>query len=210
MRRREGSTRAFWGMGMLLLAHVPAQAQVSFSDITFWTGTGSNQAALVIDWKSGPAPQSLVWGYRWDGAATGLQMFEAIKQADNRLYSEWVPGFVNQAVFGMGMDRDLDGFAKTDLLDSYQEGWFTNGFWAYYVDVTPSNSFPTWTFASSGLDARPLVNGSWDALSWAQNYNATDPAVPAPVSAPVPEPGSLALIAACGAGAILLRRKQRQ
>jgi len=198
-----------WVIGSLALGLMQtAGAQVNFSDIQAWAGTGQNQAALVIDWKSGSAPQSQVWGYRWDGAATGAEMLAAILQSDRRLYREWVPGFVNQAVFGVGLDRNENGFSKFDPADSYQEGWFTNGFWAYYVDVAPSNSLPNWTFASSGLDGRTLLNGSWDGLSWAQNYNASDPAIPTPISAPVPEPGVWALLISAGIGCIALRRKR--
>lgn len=198
-----------WGIGALGLSLVQmAQAQVNFSDIQAWAGTGQNQAALVIDWKSGSAPQSQVWGYRWDGAATGADMLAAILQSDRRLYREWVPGFVNQAVFGVGLDRNENGFDKNDPTDSYQEGWFSNGFWAYYVDVAPSTTLPSWTFASSGFDGRTLMNGSWDGLSWAQNYNATAPAVPTPISAPVPEPGVWALLVSAAVGSLMLRRKR--
>src|SRR3974390_1833771 len=47
-----------------------------FSNIQFWVGSGANQAALVIDWRDGLTPESLLWGYRWNGSATGLDMLE--------------------------------------------------------------------------------------------------------------------------------------
>lgn len=55
-----------------------AVASFGFGDIQNWTGTGANQAMLIIDWKNGAAPQSIAWGYRWDGAATGADMLLAI------------------------------------------------------------------------------------------------------------------------------------
>ena len=70
---------------------------VSFSDIQFWTGTGTNRAALVIEWSppesfggsTVPAPiadQSLVWGYRFNGTPSATQMLTDILAADPRLY----------------------------------------------------------------------------------------------------------------------------
>ena len=148
-----------WTIGTLgILISTAAGAQVSFSDIQTWVGSGQNQAAFVIDWKSGATPQSQVWGYRWDGVSTGSEMINAIVAADNRLYREWASGYVNEFVFGYGLDRDGDGFAKTDPADSYQEGFFTNGYWGYYVDVAPSSSLPAWTFSQTGAAGRVLAN----------------------------------------------------
>ncbi len=193
-----------------ILMSTAAGAQVNFSDIKEWIGTGQNQAAFVIDWKLGAAPQSQVWGYRWDGTATGTDMINAIVGADRRLYREWAPGYVNEFIFGYGLDRNGNGFSKLDPADSYQEGFFTNGFWGYYVDVAPSSSLPAWTFASTGAAGRVLTDGSWDGWSWAQNFNGTDPSIPIPISAPVPEPGGVALWVSASAVGVLLRRKTRQ
>jgi len=38
---------------------VSAQAAFTFDDIEYWVGTGSNRAALVIDWHDGKNQQSL-------------------------------------------------------------------------------------------------------------------------------------------------------
>src|ERR1700722_6450084 len=59
-----------------------------FSSIQDWVGTGDNEAAFEIDWNNGTANDTLIWGYRWDGTATGEQMFDAIVAADPRLYAE--------------------------------------------------------------------------------------------------------------------------
>lgn len=211
-------TRSIWLAVLFLLWNAQAsRAQITFDDIRFWVGSGANRAALVIDWNSGAAPQSLVWGYRWDGPATGLTLFEAIAAADPRFYYEWVPGLERGAVFGIGFDVDGDGFSKSDPDDRYQEGWFANGFWAYYIDTVPGSSIPTegpsanrWRFSPTGLASRTLVDGSWDGWSWAPNFRATRPSVPVPVSAPVPEPGTLVLfggLSTTGAAFVVRRRK---
>lgn len=61
------------------LASAPARAALvtvnDFSDIMFWTGSGTNEAALVLQFptavESGTAtPTSIAWGYRWDDPTT--------------------------------------------------------------------------------------------------------------------------------------------
>lgn len=73
--------------------HTPTKARpqfksdtnFTFNDIKFWVGSGSKKAALVIEWHDGKSPDALVWGYRWDGEANGLDMIVAIAHADPRL-----------------------------------------------------------------------------------------------------------------------------
>jgi hypothetical protein len=80
-----------------------------FSGIQDWVGTGVNEAALVIDWNNGTADDSLIWGYRWNGSATGEQMLDAIVAADPRLYAEIsVPGEYGTQVFGFGFHPSGD------------------------------------------------------------------------------------------------------
>lgn len=58
-----------------------AAVPVDFSKIDHWTGSGSNQAALVIMNDAGAGdPTSYVWGYRWENGSkpTGQDMFRAI------------------------------------------------------------------------------------------------------------------------------------
>ncbi|MGO8676767.1 MAG: hypothetical protein ACLQVX_12960 [Limisphaerales bacterium] len=71
---------------------------ISLDAIQLWAGSGTNRAALVIEWSTPeiltdttvPAPiadKTLVWGYRFDATnATGTQMLRAILAADPRLY----------------------------------------------------------------------------------------------------------------------------
>lgn len=168
----------------------------TFSDITWWVGSGTKQAAMVIDWHSGPNPQSIVYGYRFEGVKTGLDMLEAVKASDARLYTENVANVSYTAIFGMGFDRNQNGFSKSDAGDSYREGWFTNGFWGYYKETTAGSTLGGWEFASVGFTDRVLSDGSWDAWSWAQDFSPQDPRVPTPV----PEPSTMIVMLAAGVG----------
>ena len=58
----------------------------TFDMITNWTGEGENEAALVIQWNDDREKNALVFGYRWDGMATGADMIRAVVANNPRLY----------------------------------------------------------------------------------------------------------------------------
>jgi hypothetical protein len=120
--------------GLVVVAKSPA---VSLDDIQFWIGSGTNRAALVVEWSTPespgyttvPAPiadKSLVWGYRFNGTATGIQMFNAIVAADPRLYAIEVfyPHF-GYSVYGIGFH--LGGGGDLGITDGSTTNFFTNG-----------------------------------------------------------------------------------
>ncbi len=100
---------------------------LSLDDIEFWAGSGTNRAALVVDWRDGAAPQSLVWGYRWNGAADaetmiravagtvvvkeyqGTNVLEIVHGADPRLFVVLSDQGWSRSIFGIGYDLDGDG-----------------------------------------------------------------------------------------------------
>lgn len=73
------------GLGLLLVlgACLPARAEfvtvTDFTDILFWAGSGTNQAALVLyfdapTYGDGGSPAAIAWGYRWNGQRTQADM----------------------------------------------------------------------------------------------------------------------------------------
>src|SRR5208282_642637 len=122
---------------LFLVSKSPA---ISLDDIQLWTGSGTNLAALVIEWNSPqiynnttvPAPvadKTLVWGYRFNGTATGTQMFNAIVASDPRLYAvETVYPFYGTSLNAIGYN--LDGTGQAGLTDgtmTNSANTFTNG-----------------------------------------------------------------------------------
>ena len=92
-----------------------ADASFTFDDIQYWVGNGSNKAALVIEWHDGNRPDAMVWGYRWDGEATGHDMIVAIAKADQKLllltqYTGWMGYTIDGIGYGDNLDvrYDLD------------------------------------------------------------------------------------------------------
>lgn len=207
-----------WILGLLAVALSGLQAQTpvgSFDDIQHWTGSGTNRAALVLQWNDAFSPSSLVWGYRWDGQATGLDMLRAIagstriedlagdlvgsgSGSDNRL----ALGLV-QYSFGLSV-LSLD-YAPFQSAQRTQSDW-NSGYWEYFIsggnfeytnwgetlpslyDVAGSPLYPAGLWLSSPIGAgdRSLVDGAWDAYSFAPDF--VSQSVQQPSAAPIPVP----------------------
>jgi hypothetical protein len=212
---------------VLWFAAPPADAAVTFDDIHLWTGTGSNRAALVIDFNDAATPQSYVWGYRWDGTATGEDMFRAVVTADPRLFAKRKAFSWGTANLGIGYDADGDGFAISDGTmfgaggiaagsetaadgataldpdDRYREGWHS-GFFGYYVAGVNPYAGGTWAESQVGGGDRALADGAWDGLSFAPNFSQSVPDEPV---AAVPEPAAAGAVVVLG-GLLLARRRR--
>lgn len=125
---------------------------ISFDDVQFWTGSGTNRAALVIEWSTPesalystvPAPiadKSLVWGYRFNGTATGTEMLQAILAADPRFY---VLADQTFGTFVEGIGYNLDGGNALGITDGTYTNYFTNNFLTNFtVDVDAAHSLNT-------------------------------------------------------------------
>jgi hypothetical protein len=109
---------------------------ISLDDIQLWTGSGTNRAALVIEWStpesltysSVPVPvtdKTLVWGYRFNGASTATQMLDAIVAADPRLYVVEDNSF---GTFVVALGYNLNHNSVIGITDGTGTNFFINGF----------------------------------------------------------------------------------
>lgn len=116
-------------------ADMPGDGEFTFDMIESWTGEGANRAALVIQWNAEGETTALVFGYRWDGQATGADMMRAVTEANPRLYSLMQYTNVSSptdpnggyTICGIGWDADNDGeISISDGVDVYsnETGWF--------------------------------------------------------------------------------------
>ncbi len=185
-------------------AGIASAQDFNLSDIINWTGSGSNEAALVIDWQDGSAHPALAWGFRWDGTATGEQMLDAIAAADPDLTVQITTYSFGDAVDALGFDGSAYG---SNGPGSHYENGFgvgSTGYWSYYLGSGTTQ--PTWEESGVGFSDRTLSNDSWDGWSWAANFVDTPPSnpiIPAPI--PAPEPASIVILA----GSALLIAKRR-
>jgi hypothetical protein len=160
-KRSVSRTITLAGMPLLFIANVAVSATVvTLDDITFWTGTGENRAAMVVDWdETSSVDQSLVWGYRWDGSAFGAEMFEAIVTADSRLYAKLnqpVESSTGTLLYGFGYD--LNGDATFDISDG-------TTFDAYGIAISGPPDLPPIPAATSSNPADHYAEG-WYTGFW--------------------------------------------
>ena len=202
----------------------------SADDISNWTGTGTNQSTLVLQWNDAASPASLAWGYRWSGSASGLQMLSAV--AGTTIIREPAGGDVIETLSGAdpALTLTLERYSFGDAVYSmvYAPGGVTRtqsdwgaGYWEYSIfagsfeyDVYDSEwtlvgtnyynvpgsvlySSVNWLSSPIGASPRMLVNGSWDAWSFAAGFASTSIAQPA--AAAVPEPRIAVLLALAAA-----------
>jgi hypothetical protein len=167
----------------------------SLDDVVFWTGEGANRAAVAIDFDGeSTTDQSLVWGFRWDGVATGRDMLVAVVTADPRLYMKVNSLTADESAFyGFGYDRNDnaefgvegmfgspffdaagiaegahdDSAAPLDAGDWYREGWRRNFWrWAYSRDNPwVGGAWMTPGNFDPAASQHSLVDGEWH--SWA-------------------------------------------
>jgi len=220
---------------VLLLTPVVSADVMDFDDLVIWAGSGSNEAGMVVDWQDGKAP--LAWGFRWDGMATGEDMFRAIAAVDDNFYALINDTFsFGNFVAGIGYDRDEDGFDITspvtfdadglyvgptpsegvslDADDSYGESSDIRfEYWQYFIGVGNPLNGGTWESpASFGFSGRTLSDGDWDGWLYPGFAPGAEPSS-APLAAgatPVPEPSTWAVFALLSTGFAVRRVRQRR
>lgn len=203
-----------------------AQNVSDFDDIDLWVGTGSNRAALVIDFHDGgseaASEESWVWGFRWSGTATGFDMLSAVAAADVSL-SVNSPDYIQVVTYSVGSNT----YEQNSQLSPESWGYYIAGGSStiYNDSFLPIGTFDApnggvnmpsstqWSISTSGTQGRTLADGSWDAFS----YGTYDPATyahevpPGDVAfAAIPEPKSVVLLLLAGCGLLWLKRGGRQ
>ncbi len=146
----------------------------TFDMIESWAGEGENRAALVIQFNDEREKNALVFGYRWDGKATGVDMVKAIVEANPRLYAllEYTNvssptdpngGYV---VGGLGWDADDDGDIR--LSNGSQTFTTETGFVEHPDGYKPgqggssSYDYDDWT----ALDSDDFWGSGWFQSYW--------------------------------------------
>ena len=139
----------------------------TFDDVQYWVGEGENRALLVVDWNDTVSPESLAWGYRFDGEVTGEQILSDISFADSRFIANMSGGFLNDIAFADG-----------EILHEGIGG--TGGFyWSTWSGTNSGN----WEM-NAGIGAT-VQDGDWFGCSFTDFNPSVFPGVPVAVSNPV-------------------------
>lgn len=146
-------------------------------------------------------------GYQEEANTVFAMLYDA--DGDGGSFAGCAPGV-------WGVSSDADG-APSDSDDLLQSGWVSSGFWEYYVfggnfeydiydyitweyirsdtyDVAGSGAYAdvAWFSAPIGSMVRTLVDGSWDAYSYAPGFVSQSVAQPVAATLPVPQSPKLA------------------
>lgn len=224
------------------LATVPARAELAtvndFSDILFWTGSGTNESALVLQFGAGETPTSIAWGYRWDdpnttaanmvfalaGQIDGSDVPQPVAGADARLaidadyFSAWNAYFIGSFSYDqVGLPSPWSQ-AKRSMINDFDNDL---GIAFYTFVANPPNASGAWptapgfSISAVGIADALLADGGWYGFL-IQEYDANF-AFPATVTltqpvAAVPEPSSIAIVGCGGAvfGAMAWRRRRQR
>ncbi len=206
---------ALWALMMALSGPLQAQSLVAnFSNIGFWSGAGSNQAALVLEFDAGGGGRiSVAWGYRWDGPAVMQDMIFALagtitgsseaptpqSGSDTRLavdvgYFEGFGFYINSLTFDA---RGLGGFWPNSELRIEDDFFGTGTYPAVYLrpdsGVWTSQAFDFST--DDGIPTLALQNGGWFGVVQGEGdatFSFVEPyAAPAITPDPIPVPNTV-------------------
>ena len=198
----------------------------SFTNIQYWTGSGTNRAALVLEFGGPSTPASVAWGYRWNGSSTAASMLFALAgtitvtgtnapsplvgsdprlSVDASFFSGFGGYFVNTISYNqIGLPAP---WTQTTRL--IEDAYFVDG---TYPTLYSLNSGGLWgasfTQAQVGMSDISLTNGVW--IGFVQSDGADDPRTFAQPVAAVPEPGTAALLVMGAACAFLWRKLTAQ
>lgn len=165
-------------------------AQIDMNKIQRWIGSGSNSAALAIEWNDGSEFKIYVWGYKWDGTKSGADMLNEVAAADPSFYLLRIDGTAYGSAFGgfgfdangdgnialmkdgkecavtdgayVTSDYDFDDYTAKDPADYWNSGWYT-GYWSYW---TADNVGGSLSYSSVGATGRTLSNNCIDGWTF--------------------------------------------
>lgn len=119
-------------LGMMMTTAVAHAIVLDWDKILFWTGSGPNKAALVVQFADNGPKEAYVWGFRWDdsqypdGAPTGEDMARdiAANSPDLLLFTQYT-GSMGSTVCGFGY-YDPDGFPMSESISYDFDGASTD------------------------------------------------------------------------------------
>lgn len=194
-------------MGSFLLAVVllaftglaqaaPYDFNGAWVEVDYWTGTGSNEALIVIDWNNTNGPyvtETHAWGYKWDGTTTIGNALSALDAAGALTVTTGYGGaFLNDAYY----DEVVQGIGT----DNHSSAGYT-GWWAIAECFDGINWLSNMGIGGNLTDGK-YFGHNMDSGAW------TTATLDTPFTAPVPIPGAVWLL---GSGLLALlgvRRKR--
>ncbi len=207
-RRSAALGRFVLALGAVLFGFASASRAEMFDSLQLegWYGEGVNKAVLVVDFSPSDG-DSFAFGLRFGDAAdetiTGFEMLQRVRTGTSNAFN------FASTYWGVELGNMIDEMWYTDpetsvLYDAAYD--WPNTWWSYWLS---DDAGSTWQLPmidpDHWLSADTRLVGNNDTDGWLAKPG--DDATSLPV-APVPEPGTLVLVAA-GIAAALVRRLRR-
>lgn len=140
-----------------------------------WSGTGNNRAAMVIQWNNDREEAAMVFGYRWDGEATGIDMIRCIVENNPRLYGLFQQTNVSSGkakwgytIDGFGWDEDNSGLPVAIYDSANDDTYYSNsGFFEHPRGCNESVSYPDYDYDNwKAVDENDFWQAGWYIGYW--------------------------------------------
>lgn len=95
-----------------------------------------------------------------------------IDSSDGTTYSSEDGVFIHPrgAESGGSPVYDYDNWEAADADDFWAAGWYTDGYWSYWVSSTSPSDF---SYSGLGASSRKLTNGCWDGWNFMQGFSSS-------------------------------------
>jgi len=183
-----------------------ALGQTAAIDVEYWTGTGSSETILVIDWNQSDdyISPSHAFGYRWDGTATTVADMLA-EITDNGLLAidtGYGGGFVNNLYYNdvdgdQHLHDEIGSWNLASTTDLYAQWGNMNNDWTMLGD---------WQANQAGTDGEYIADGQLEGINAMYWFDSSQPYLNLDVPFAIPEPATIALL---GLGGLTLIRRRR-
>ena len=154
-------------------ANPPVESTIDASEITYWVGTGSNQAVVAVNWSNG----AYAWGVRFNGESITVQdALDSMAAYDYRFdYS--ADGYLNNITFDEG------NLHLTGLLGSFWESKHNGISDMGLAQTLVNGDFEKWAEPAAGVITDSIYYGE----EWGWYYIYTYTMSILPMWAPEPE-----------------------
>lgn len=163
----------------------------SLDDIEHWSGEGTNRSALIVDWHDGTRPHALAWGFRWNGAASALDLWRAVTNADHGLTGFTTVSGGGSRLWGIEYRRPARSGELLPETGGHDVRW-TAYAWDHTGDMCRVSVWTHWRSPAApgyaatnlfvsmeGLELCALADGAWEAMSLNGGGEALRPGLPA-------------------------------
>ncbi len=184
-----------------------ASGQSVLVDVESWSGTGSNETILVVDWNRldnglETVSESHAFGYRWDGSQTVADMLDVFSNDGTLAITS---GYGGAFIYNIGY---------YDVADDEVHMHIEEGSWnlastdnAYAQWGTWGNS--EWDFNTAGIDAEYLTDGSFEGINAITWFSTLPDYADDQLDIPFVVPEPLTVISLSAGSLLALRRRQR-